>query len=119
MKHNESTLQTHCVTWMRLAFPEFNKLFFSVPNGGQRNATTARIMKAEGVVAGVSDLILLVPASGYHGLCIEMKTDKGRQSDHQREFQECVEAQKYKYVICRSVEDFQREITEYLKFDMK
>lgn len=118
MRHNESTLQVHCVTWFNLAFPEFRGLLFSVPNGGQRNVATARVMKMEGVVAGVADLLFLVPASGFHGLCIEMKYGNGRQSELQKEWQSKVEAYGYKYVVCRTVEDFQREITEYLKIDL-
>ena len=35
-------------------------------------AVTGARLKAEGVVAGVSDLLLLVPRGKYHGLCIEM-----------------------------------------------
>lgn len=118
MRHNESTLQIHCVTWFNLAFTEFKGLLFSVPNGGQRNVATARVMKMEGVVAGVSDLILFVPASGYHALCIEMKTEKGKQSELQKEWQTKVEAQGYKYVVCRSVEEFQKSVTDYLKIEL-
>ena len=112
-QHTESSLQIECVKWVRATFPHFDKLFLSVPNGGQRNAVTARIMKAEGVVAGVSDLMLLIPNNGYHGLCIEMKTEKGRQSEHQKMFQEEAESNGYKYVVCRSFDEFASEIYRY------
>lgn len=112
-QHTESSLQIECVKWVRATFPHFDKLFFSVPNGGQRNAPTARIMKAEGVVAGVSDLLLLIPNNGYHGLCIEMKTEKGRQSEHQKTFQEEAEYNGYKYIVCRSFKEFASEIYRY------
>lgn len=71
-------------------------------------------MKAEGVTAGVADLLLLVPTDRHHGLCVEMKTAKGRQRDSQRAWQAEVEAQGYKYVICRSFDDFRAEIRGYL-----
>lgn len=118
-KHQESSIQIACVNWFRIEFPEFDGLLFSVPNGGQRNAITAKIMKSEGVVAGVSDLILFIPSKGYHALCIEMKTPKGKQSDKQKQWQMLVEQYKYKYVICHSVEEFQHEVTEYLKIELK
>lgn len=63
-------------------------------------------MKAEGVVSGVSDLLLLVPSRQYHGLCIEFKTDKGRQSEAQKEWQRAVELQGFCYRVVRSLDEF-------------
>ena len=88
---------------------------FAVPNGGARCRTEAAIMKAEGVTAGVADIFLLYPSNGYHGLAIEMKTEKGRQQLTQKKWQEAVEASGYKYVICRSVDDFIEQINAYLR----
>lgn len=113
-RHEESSLQVECVKWFRLQYPQLARLLIAVPNGGARNAATGRILKAEGVVAGVADLVLFVAAHSYHALCIEMKTQKGRQQDTQREWQRAVEAQRYKYIICRSFEQFQKEICSYL-----
>ena len=70
MRHNESRIQTACVKWFRLQYPHFALNLFAVPNGGQRGKFEAKIMKGEGVTAGVADLLLLLPSKGYHGLCI-------------------------------------------------
>ncbi len=115
MRHEESYIQQNCVTWFRLAFPALRLNLFAVPNGGRRNRVEACIMKAEGIVAGVSDLILLYPACGYHGLCVEMKTEKGRQSDSQKVWQEAVEAQGYRYIVCRSFDEFRAEVSKYIR----
>ncbi|KAA6331775.1 hypothetical protein EZS27_019656 [termite gut metagenome] len=117
MRHIESQIQKNCVTWFRLQFPNIGCLLFSVPNGGARNTREAGIMKAEGVTAGVSDLILLYPSREFHSLCIELKTEKGRQSPAQEEWQ--IHAAKHgnKYVICRSFDDFCQEIRQYLSED--
>ena len=74
-------------------------------------------MQGEGVTPGVSDLILLVARGGYNGLCIEMKTEakSSKQSETQEAWQKLVEAQGYKYVVCRSLEQFMSVINEYLK----
>lgn len=114
MRHIESRIQIQCVKWFRLSFPKLRRLLFSVPNGGARKPVEGAIMKAEGTVAGVSDLLLLYPCDGYHGLCIEMKTQKGRQQPTQKAWQEDAEWAGYKYIICRSLDDFMREIREYL-----
>lgn len=73
-------------------------------------------MKAEGVTAGVSDLILLEPRGGYGALCIEMKTGSksSRQSESQKEWQKATEAAGNKYVVCRSLDSFMAEVTKYI-----
>lgn len=114
MKHEESIIQRNCIKWFRYQYPSLSRILFAVPNGGRRGRIEAAIMKAEGVVAGVSDLILLYPSGEYHALCIEMKTEKGRQQDSQKEFQQAVERFGYKYAVCRSFEDFRKTIDGYL-----
>lgn len=69
---------------------------------------------AEGLTAGAADLALLVARKGYHGMFIEMKTAKGRQSDRQKTWQSHVEGQGYKYVICRSFDEFREAVNGYL-----
>jgi len=114
MKHNESKLQQECVRWFRYQFPHYKKLLFSVPNGGQRNIVTASILKAEGALAGVSDLILLIPRGEYHGLCIEMKSGKNDLTESQEEFKQAVQKHGYRHVTCRTFDEFEREINSYL-----
>ena len=118
MRHIESQIQQDCVTWFRLQYPKIGRLLFAVPNGGARNAREAAIMKGEGVTAGVADLILLIPSGPYSSLCIEFKTASktSRQTPTQKEWQALAEANGNKYVVCRSIEDFQREIRGYLPF---
>jgi hypothetical protein len=114
MKHEESQIQRNCVTWFRLQYPSIACLLFAVPNGGARNKREAAIMKGEGVTAGVADVILLYPSSGFHSLCIEFKTEKGKQQPSQKKWQELIETYGYKYVICRSFDDFRNTIKQYL-----
>ena len=115
MRHIESNTQIACVKWFRLRYPAYARLLFAVPNGGARNAVTGAIMKAEGVVAGVADLILLIPAGDYHGLCIEMKTKTGQQSQSQKTWERDVIMHDYRYAVVRSFEEFQKVVTEYLE----
>lgn len=111
----EHHIQCACVNWFRYQYPEYRSLLFAVPNGGARSKATAGRLKAEGVVAGVADLLLLVPSCGYHGLCIEMKTKTGKQSDSQKEWQKEVKKKGYKYVVCRSLDEFIEIIDEYIE----
>ena len=124
MREEEHNLQCACVRWFNLQWPQYRGLLFAFPNGGARSKATAGKLKAEGVVAGVADLILLVPqwfttwrgqeGCKYAGLCIEMKTANGRQSPEQKGWQDMVEAHGYHYRVCRSLDEFMNTINNYL-----
>lgn len=115
MRHLEDSLQKRCVMWFSLQYREYAKLLHHSPNGGKRNAIEAAKFKAMGVRAGFPDLGLYVARQGYHGLFVELKTAKGRQSDNQLYYQAVLEEQGYKYVVIRSIEDFIATINEYLQ----
>jgi hypothetical protein len=84
---DEHQHQVALMRWARLSqglFPEL-ALLYAVPNGGQRNAVVAAKLKAEGVQAGIPDLVLPVARSGYHSLYLELKRPKtGRVSELQK-----------------------------------
>ncbi len=114
----EHRIQCACVRWFNLQYPKLRGRLFAVPNGGRRDAATAARLKAEGVVPGVADLVLLMSNHGYGALLIEMKTSVGRQSDSQKKWEKTVCANaEYKYVVCRSLDDFIREVDSYLSND--
>ena len=111
----EHHLQQACVRWFNLKYSHLRGRLFAVPNGGRRDAVTGAKLKAEGVVAGVSDLILLKSNHRYGALLIEMKRKDGRQSVSQRWWQSVItKNDEYKYVVCRSLDSFMREVTDYL-----
>ena len=83
-RHIESQIQRSCKKWFDYQYGQFSQLLFAVPNGGLRGKREAAIMKAEGMTAGVADMILLVSRKGYGSLCIEFKTAKGRQRTYKK-----------------------------------
>lgn len=113
---DEHRLQVACVRWFRYRYPHISQRLFAVPNGGRRDAATGARLKAEGVLAGVADIILLVPRKNFGALLIEMKTTKGRQSEAQRAWQtDLCKADEYKYIVCRTFSEFQSAVQEYLQ----
>ena len=115
MRQEEHRIQCAIVKWFYYAYPAYRGgCLFAVPNGGHRNIQTARNLKAEGVTSGVSDLLLLVPKREHHGLCVEVKTPVGRQSDNQKNWQRIIEAQGYRYEIVRSLDEFAELVRWYL-----
>lgn len=114
-RDDEHKLQVSMVNWFRLQYPSMRHNLFAVPNGGRRDASTGRRLKDEGVLAGVSDLILLKSNQHYGALLIETKTKKGTQRESQEEWESKITADGYKYVVVRSLDDFIKEVNDYLK----
>ena len=113
---DEEILQTACITWFDYQYPHLSKLLFAVPNGGSRHKIEAKNLKKQGVRAGVSDMILLVPGIDSQFLCLEFKTTIGKQSKEQKEFENNIS--KYsagEYVLIRSFEEFKNYIEYYLQ----
>lgn len=113
----EGRIQSSCVAWFWNTYPQYRELYFCVPNENARedsNASTGAIRRSMGVVKGVSDTILFLARGKYHALCVEFKTEIGRQSDAQKAWQLKVEQQGYRYEVVRSLEQFKKLIKEYL-----
>ena len=90
------------------------KWLYHTPNGGSRNIAEAANLKRMGVKAGVPDLCLPYPSNGYHGLYIEMKTDKGRPTAAQREWVEYLTEQGYMAVVCHGYGDAINALEVYI-----
>ncbi|HOH29535.1 MAG TPA: VRR-NUC domain-containing protein [Candidatus Hydrogenedentes bacterium] len=114
MRHNESALQCSCKRWFDYQFPKLRQICFAVPNGSRRDKITGAILKKEGVVSGCPDMILLIARNGFGSLCIEFKTEIGKQSENQKMWQRSAEDAGNKYVICRSFDEFRDTVNAYL-----
>jgi hypothetical protein len=108
----EEVLQAKCFTWFWNTYPTLRRSLFAVPNGGARNKGEASRMKATGTVSGVSDLVWLIPGKV---IFIEMKTEKGQQSETQIKFQQMVESLGHEYHVVRSFNEFQTLIVWGIK----
>jgi hypothetical protein len=108
----EHGLQKRCVDWFRKQFKMI--LIFAVPNAAKRSWQLANMLRAEGMVSGIPDLIVAYPSKGFHGLYIEMKTVKGKPSDEQITVQAYLRANGYQVIQPRTFEEFQQGVNEYL-----
>ena len=89
-------------------------MLFHIPNEGIRLGKMGARVKREGVVRGVADLCLCISRGGYNALYIEMKKPGSYQRPEQKEWQRNTEKHGNRYVVCKSLDDFQREITSYI-----
>lgn len=115
--HEEDRLQITCRVWFDLQHKDLSILLHHSPNEGilVKRASDGAKRKAMGVRAGFPDFIFLKSNRFYPYLAIELKTQKGKQSEHQIAYQKAIEANGGKYVVVRSLEEFMSEINEYLK----
>ncbi len=92
------------------------KWLTAIPNGGYRDKITAGKLKAEGVKAGVPDLLLLVKRGRYAALWIELKKPKvGKVSEKQHEWIDHINTQGHAACICYGWQDAVKMISEYLE----
>ena len=119
MKRDEHNEQVALINWWSLAHYKFNQpefVLFAIPNGGNRSAITGKILKSEGVRAGVPDLFLAVQKGEFNGLFIEMKKEKGgKVSESQRKMINCLTNNGYKAAVCNGFLEAVDVIEMYMK----
>lgn len=113
-KHPESILQKSCKQWFDFQYPKFSRLLFAIPNGGNRSNIEAAIMKGEGVIPGVSDMMLAVPANGYPGAFIEMKWGKNTLSESQESWLKLAKTMGYATAVIYTLDEFMDFINRYI-----
>lgn len=90
---------------------------YSATVGGVRLAIhTAKKMKEAGYSKGVPDMLVYEPRGMYAGLAIEVKTEKGRASDEQKEWIRQLNSKGWRAEICKGFEECADVICEY--FDL-
>lgn len=129
---SEEQLQAKCYQWFHNSFPALRGLLFHIPNGGNRSMREGAAFKAIGVIAGVPDLMLCVPANirtetkiigGYainysmkHGLFIEMKAKGGKLSEAQVKAHARFRNAGYEVLTVNNFSDFEKIIRNWLSY---
>lgn len=117
MMKTEAQEQATVIEWAlynQHRYPEL-RLLYHIPNGGRRDARTGAMMKRQGVKPGVPDLHLPVPRGKYHSLFIEMKTEKGKASENQKEWIKALSDEGNMAVVCHSAEEAIAVLKVYLE----
>ena len=117
MNHIESDHQIALFQWAKLMqsqYPELS-LLHAIGNGGKRNLIEATRMKREGVLAGVSDIMLPVARGGYHGLYIELKVRGNTTSPSQKWWIAETSKQGYYSTVCFGWIEAKEIIERYLE----
>jgi hypothetical protein len=112
----EESEQFDLVAWLdQLASTVPDLLYFAIPNGGWRPRVKAAKLRQAGVKAGVPDLFIPTPRSGYHGLFIELKRIKGGYTSYeQRQWLQWLQANGYMAQVCPGATIAKTVISKYL-----
>jgi len=111
---SESTEQTIFVNRVRQLYSDV--VIFAIPNGGGRSKKEGAKLKAEGVLAGVPDLMVPKANVVYNGLFIEMKKVGSRgMSKHQKLISAKLVAEGYLVATCFGHEEAWNTFEEYMK----
>lgn len=113
-RHLEDDLQAACVKWFRMQYGPLACLLFAIPNGGQRNAREGARLKAQGVTAGVPDMLLAVASSRSPGLFIELKVGRNKPSAAQEAHMMLLQLEGYGTAVVYTLEAFQQAVREHL-----
>lgn len=97
----EAALQASLVKDLAMVLGR-DTFFFAVPNGGKRNRTEAAIFAGQGVVPGMTDLVVF---HGGRAFCMELKAPKGTTSTKQDDCHERIERAGVPVAIVRCLRD--------------
>lgn len=115
-KLTERQQQQRVVKWAQeyeTELPEL-KLLYHVPNERKCSPQQGRQLKLMGVKSGIPDLCLPVARAGFHGLYIEMKSEKGRVSENQKFWIENLTVQGFQTAVCHSWLEAVQVLENYL-----
>lgn len=110
---SEHQIQVSVFHWLRAVHPRV--IAYAVPNAARRSMAQAAWLKAEGMRAGIPDIVIAAPRGGFHGFYLELKTRTGKLSDSQRGMLLDLASEGYACGLARSVDDAIELINTYLE----
>lgn len=108
---SEEQIQIEVAAWLDAKLPR-DWRWFHCPNGGHRLKAVAGKMKAQGVKAGVPDVIILRPDGP--DIWIELKAFAGVMTPSQKDWRAWAESAGRDFYVCRSVEEVEAVVSRYL-----
>jgi hypothetical protein len=114
---DEQKFQLECSKWLKkfLYISNESQLYYHVPN--ERKATMAQMsrLKAQGVLSGVSDVVLPLRSGEFSGIYCELKKAGGSPSPEQKAFLNGVAAEGYLAVVINDLETFKKVFSYYIE----
>ena len=113
--YTEDQLQTAVIHYLRVMYPGL--LYFHTPNGGYRIKQQAKRFKAQGVLAGIPDVMILKARGEYHGFAAELKVGKNRPTERQKQVMKQMKLEGWSVVVAYSLDQFAEAFSLYMGDD--
>ena len=81
----ETRVQIMLVEYIKLKYPKESNHLICIGNEGRRSMLGHAIAIQKGLLVGASDLFLAMPSKGFSGLFLELKREKWKLTESQRE----------------------------------
>ena len=111
---SEAKIQAEIFQRVWNAYPQYRRLFFHIPNGGNRSIVEGVRFKAMGVIAGIPDMFLAIPNEKYHGYFIEVQKPGEKAKPDQVKIHSLLRNQGYKVEMFDNVDICFESIFNYL-----
>ena len=112
--HKEDDFQISLTEWLDYQANLYKFIWYTIPNGGRRDAKTGALLKRMGVKAGIPDLFISRACNGFHGCYVELKVGRGRLSYEQEVKIAVLRHANYQVLIVRTMDEAIAEISKYL-----
>ena len=114
MARNETDLQISCARYLDC----LGVLWCHVANERQTSPMRGGKLKKMGVKPGVPDILIFDSRAGFHGLAIELKHGRGRNTESQMQFQLDLQNRGWAVHVVNNIDDFIRIVDDYLNSDL-
>jgi fructose/tagatose bisphosphate aldolase len=102
------------VNWFTHNYPDLADDFHHFANERKCSMQQGRLLKRMGVKKGVADFFLALAIGGFHGLWIELKTEKGKLTPEQLEFLMRKRQRGYSARVAHGSDEAKEAILDYL-----
>ena len=115
-QRKEQSFQQACAGWLKHALCEADvpQIFYHVANERKASVRQMSLLKLQGVLSGVSDVVLPLKSGEYSGVYCELKTKVGCPSKNQKAFLNAVSEQGYLAVVINDFETFKDVFSYYI-----
>jgi hypothetical protein len=108
----EDSIMTVIFDWVRIH--KFDNFIFHIANERRTSPQAGALLKRMGVKAGVSDIFIARPSRGYHGMFMEIKSEKGKVSPSQKAFLHNMKMEGYEVAVAYGADEAIAWIQAYL-----
>lgn len=112
MKHEEWKIQIDLCNYIDEKYPD--TLYTASIAGLKLPKQVGYRLSQMGYLKGCFDLLIEEPNKGYHGLRLEVKTEKGKPTKEQLEVQKKYRERNYKAEIIFGIDEGKKELDNYL-----